>query len=315
MSFREFIKENQSCLKAEPIDIGPKVLSTQPSKRKQIYKKYIVQGNSFQPVGEVVTEKTIPAGVFRIQRNMSGVFFEVHDINTDDILRFEDSRYTKILQEIDNFWTLKDDFKKYGFTHKRGVLLYGQPGSGKSALLKLAMEDMVSKGNIVFITREAHDLVEALKVVREVEPERKILVIMEDIDEIVKYGEHAILELFDGDAQTNNVLFLGTTNYIDRLPPRILRASRFDRKIEIGNPPTTGRYAYLKAKLKEHQDEKRIMELAEKTKDFTFAQLREFIVSAFCLKQNEDEVIKRLRSNLESHLKESTIYLSEKTML
>jgi hypothetical protein len=190
--------------------------------------------------------------------------------------------------------------------------------SGKSAMLKLAMEETVNKGNLVFITKNASKLVEAIQTIREVEPDRKILVVIEDIDEIVRYDEHAILELFDGDSQTDNVLFLATTNYIDRLPPRILRASRFDRKIEVGNPPIEGRYEYLKAKLKEHVEDIKIHELAKKTDGFTFAQLREFLISSFCLKQNEDEVIERLNKNLENNLTESKsydYYLMEKIFL
>lgn len=297
MSFTQYLKESDS--------INVPILKQSESKRKQIYKKYMVQGNSFSPVGEIVTEKVLPAGIYRIQNSMEGIFFEIHDVNTDDILKFEDNRYNSILKEIDNFWNLKEDFTKYGFTHKRGILLYGDPGVGKSVMLKLAMAEAAEKNNIVLITKDAHNLVSGLRALREVEKERKVLCIIEDIDEIINYGgEHAILELFDGDSQTDNVLFLATTNYIQKLPPRILRASRFDRKIKIDNPPTEGRYAYLKAKLKENIDDAKIHELAEKTKGLSFAQLREFVISTFCLKHDADKVIDRLKNHLESNLSE-----------
>jgi ATP-dependent 26S proteasome regulatory subunit len=265
-----------------------------------------------------VTEKTIPAGVYRIMYTPSGVIYEVHDISTDEILRFEDSRYNKVLDEIQKFWTLKEDFTKMGFSHKRGLLLYGTPGGGKSSLLKLAIQDAVDEGNLVFITNDAHTLVEGLKTVREIEPDRRVLCVLEDIDEIVRYGEHSILELFDGDSQTDNVLFLATTNYIDRLPPRILRAGRFDRKIRIDNPPVEGRLKYLQAKLKGNIAEERIVELAEKTDGLSFGQLREFLIATFCLKQNEDKVIHRLKNHLEVDLSEAKgyeLYLGDKMLL
>jgi len=274
-------------------------------KRKQIFKKYIVKDNTFQPVGEVVTEPTIPPGIYQIGRNMQGIFFEQHDMNTDEILRFEDSRYNKILEEIDKFWGLKDDYKGLGFTHKRGVLLYGVPGSGKSCLLKLAMEDSIKKGNVVLIAKEGRLLTDSLGLIKDIEKDRKILCVMEDIDEIVRYGEHSILELFDGENQMDNVLFLGTTNYIEKLPARILRPSRFDRKIEIDNPPVNGRIAYLESKLKGQKTTKEIKALAEKTDGFSFAQLRELLVGAFCLKQDVDEVIGRLKGGLETTVSEN----------
>lgn len=272
------------------------------AKRKQIYKKYIVRDNTFQPVGEVVTIKEVPAGIYKIGRNMQGLYFEQHDLNTDKILRFEDSRYNEILREIDKFWGLKENYKNMGFTHKRGILLYGVPGSGKSCLLKIAMEDSVKNDNIVLIAKSGSMLAEGLTQIKDIEKKRKVLAIIEDIDEIVRYNEHSILELFDGENQMDNILFLATTNYINRLPARILRASRFDRKIEIENPPYNGRYAYLENKLKGQKNEMELKVLAEKTNGFSFGQLREFIVAAYCLKQNEDQVISRLRANLETSL-------------
>jgi hypothetical protein len=52
-------------------------------------------------------------------------------------LRFADERYEEVLTEIHDFWTeeRKEKFKKMGFTHKRGIILYGEAGVGKSRLL------------------------------------------------------------------------------------------------------------------------------------------------------------------------------------
>jgi SpoVK/Ycf46/Vps4 family AAA+-type ATPase len=271
------------------------------AKRKQVFTQFIVRDNHFSPMGEITTQSTLDPGIYDVKSTMNGIIFEVHDLKTDEILRFEDSRYNQVLDEISNFWSLKDDFNKMGFTHKRGVLLYGSPGTGKSCLLKLVMEDTVNKGDVVFIAKSSGTLVEGLTQFREVEPERKVLVIIEDIDELVRYNERPILELFDGDSQTDNVLFLGTTNYIERLPGRIIRAGRFDRTIEVKNPPLQGRLAYLKHKLKVNEKDEKITELAKKTENFSFAQLRELLVSVYCLKQGETEVLRRIRNKLEEN--------------
>jgi len=271
------------------------------AKRKQVFTQFIVRDNHFSPMGKIITQPTLDPGIYDVKSTMDGIIFEVHDLKTDEILRFEDSRYNRILEEISNFWSLKDDFNKMGFTHKRGVLLYGAPGGGKSCLLKLVMEDTVNKNDVVFIAKSSGTLVNGLTQFREVEPDRKVLVIIEDIDELVRYNERPILELFDGDSQTDNVLFLGTTNYIERLPDRIIRAGRFDRTIEVKNPPMQGRLAYLKHKLRVNEKDEKITELAKKTKDFSFAQLRELLVSTYCLKQPLEEVLRRIRNKLEEN--------------
>lgn len=267
--------------------------------KKQILTKYMVGPNSFQPVGDIQTIATLSPGLYMVTPTMQGPRFDKHAMKTDEIISFEDSRYNKVLSEIDKFWDLKEKFATYGFAHKRGILLYGAPGTGKSCLLKQIMDASIKKGHVVLICKSPHDLVDGVKAFREVEKERKALVILEDIDELVRWDEHSILQLFDGDAQTDNVLYLATTNYIDRLPARMLRPSRLDRKIEVDNPPITGRYAYLKHKLGHIEEDSAIQKLAEKTDGFSFAQLKEVVIAKFCLGDDEETTIQRIRDNLE----------------
>jgi len=267
--------------------------------RKQTVIQYLATGNAFQPVGEVITTPILPPGTYQVKQTMNGPVFEVHSIRTDELLRFEDSRYNMVLEEISYFWGLRKKYEQRGFTHKRGVLLYGAPGTGKSCLLKLVMEDTIAKGDIVLVAKNARVLREGVAKYREVEPKRQVLVILEDIDEIIRYDERTILEMFDGDDQMDGILYLATTNYIHKLPPRIIRPGRFDRKIEVYNPPEAGREAYFRHKLGDDEPSKRITELVEKTKGFSFGQLREFMVGVYCLDQPEDGVADRIRKNLE----------------
>ena len=158
------------------------------------------------------------------------------------------------------------------------------------------MEEMVKQSNMVFLAKSPGALREGLKIYREVEPDRKVVVILEDMDELAQYDEHSLLELFDGEDQQDNVLYLATTNHIDRISPRLLRSSRFDRKIEVGMPPLEGRMAYLNMKLSSREEAKAIAEIAEKTDGMSFGDLRELIVSVYCLKYPLPETIQRLRT-------------------
>ena len=138
-----------------------------------------------------------------------------------------------------------------------------------------------------------------IKAFREVEPDRHILAVLEDVDELVKYNEHALLELFDGENQEDGVLYLATTNYIDRLPPRMIRAGRFDRKIKVYDPPAEGRRAYFQHKLGTNEKEDKIEELVKDTDGMSFSQLKELVVSVYCLGQKKGEALKRIKNNLE----------------
>lgn len=271
---------------------------------KKVTNKRIKQHTQYADYGNVQrlspdTIKELEAGVYKLDVDMNGPLYIKHDIQTDALLRFEDERYKMILEEIDRFWNMEEEFETLGFTHKRGMLLFGEPGTGKTCLLKLVIDDVVKRDNIVFLCNNASTLIIALKAFREVEEKRKALIVLEDMDEIVRYGEHNVLQLFDGENQVDGILYLATTNYIDRLPPRVLRPGRFDRKIEIKNPPIEGRLVYLKDKLSNKLKEDEIQELAEKTRDFSFGQLREFVIAAFIYKYPIDKTINRLKNGMQ----------------
>jgi len=246
-----------------------------------------------------LTKATLDAGIYKISTTMQGeAIFQKHDLVTDELLRFADERHDLVLGEVHNFWNLREKFKNLGFTHKRGILMHGLPGSGKSCLMKLIMNDIVEKGDVVLIGRSPHELRSCLDQFRKVEPTRRAVVMLEDIDEMARYGEHTLLELFDGDDQVDGILFMGTTNYLERLAPRMKRAGRFDRTIEIPHPPKAGRIAYLEKKigLHEKEDPTVIDDIAEATEGFSFGQLREFLVSVYVYGYDPEETIERLAS-------------------
>lgn len=255
--------------------------------------QYNSNSNVYKPT--INTKSQLEAGVYEMKQSMQGIFFEKRDINSDGLLKFEDKRNATILEEVDKFRKMKEDFDNIGMNHKRGMLLHGRPGTGKSCLIKLMSESAVQEGDIVFIVSEPHLLKEGLKQFKEVEPDRIAIVIMEEIDEMLRYGQRQLSEILDGQDQVNNVLFVGTTNHIERIHPKFLREGRFDSKIEIGTPPKSGRIAFLKGKLGLNEKEDILEEIADKTDGFTFAQLREYLISVYCYKRDPEKVIERIK--------------------
>ena len=129
---------------------------------------------------------------------------------------------------------------------------------------------------------------------REVEPNRPVVCVFEDIDAIIdRYGESELLSLLDGDSQVDKVVNIATTNYPERLDKRIVsRPRRFDRLIKVEVPADEVRKAFLKAKLPKTQSVDTWFKL---TKGLSFAGLSECIISVICLGNDLEETIAVLK--------------------
>jgi hypothetical protein len=278
--------------------------STETGDRRKVYIKYSDVGNKHRPMPKdpppIPTVEVIKPGVYVMGADMGGVFYEKHKYATDELLRFEDSRYESLLNEIESFYEMEGDFKQFGFSHSHAICLTGTPGTGKSCIIKIAEEGLVKEGHPVFLAKDMWSLVEGLKLFREVEPDRKAFVVLEDLDTLIEYKstENKLLELLDGDSQVNGIMYIATTNYPERIPDRIKRIGRFSEMLEIDFPPEEGRRAYLQHKLGTHESEDEIERIVKATEGLGFNHLKNYILSVYVFKKRKDETILRLKNTI-----------------
>lgn len=243
----------------------------------------------------------LPPGQYTVDANDTiGIFFRKEDINLDELMILPDSKSSEVISEIERFWTLEDKFRDFGYLWKRGVMLWGPPGSGKTSTLQIISKNIVDSGGISLYVNNPDMTSRGLKSLRGVEPARPIVIMLEDIDAIIEeYGESDLLALMDGELQIDNVVFVATTNYPERMDRRFInRPSRFDIVKKIGMPSADARRVYLSTKNKriakkgqEHELERWIAE----SKDFSIAHLKELIISVEVFGQTLTEAGTRLR--------------------
>jgi SpoVK/Ycf46/Vps4 family AAA+-type ATPase len=270
---------------------------------------YVKVGEIYTPEVEFTKEDKLQAGIYEFKNTMNGIVYKAHTIHTDKLLKFKDPRYDQVYEEIVEFYT-DASIKKYkalGFKHSSGVMMEGHPGGGKTSLMKLITEEVKNEDVVTFIVDSAYLLEQGLTSFRKLEPKRKVLVILEEVDHLVSnnHSMRILSELLDGQKSFDNVQYLATTNYYARIPEKFKRPGRFDRKIKIGNPPKEGRLAYLKDKIGMHESDSVLEKIADKTDDFTFAEMRELVRSMFINNHKLDTAIKRIKSGLEEALGDS----------
>lgn len=251
-------------------------------------------GDAFFPVTEVVNE--LPAGAYRCRASNQGPYLERMPIEIDSLLALPDSAVETLLAEFKKFWTLRKNFSDRGFTFKRGLLMWGPPGSGKTSAIWQMTQALVTlhKGVVVFVENPGLATT-CVGLLRRIEPERPMITIMEDLDALVQqYGDHAFLALLDGETQISNVVHVATTNYPEYLDRRFVdRPSRFDTIMRVGMPSADARQVYFKAK-EPSLDELTLKRWVKRTEDYSIAHLREVIIAIKCFGQDEDVVFDRL---------------------
>ena len=124
-----------------------------------------------------------------------------------------------------------------------------------------------------------------------------MICVLEDFDALVeRYGENLFLAILDGEAQVDNVIFVATTNYPERLDKRFVdRPSRFDTIMYVGMPSAEARRVYFAAKDPIlAADPAEMATWVRKSAGFSVAHLKEMIVGVRCLGQSLDQVVTRL---------------------
>ncbi len=248
------------------------------------------------------TVPTLPAGAYTcFLDNCGNPHYQHRDLQVDELIDFPGSLPSRILDELDTFWETGGRFAEYGFLHRRGYLLYGKQGGGKSSLVHQIISRIVGQGHVAFFCQYPYGLIEAMSRFRQVEPERPIVCVFEDIDAIIaQYGDSELLQWLDGNHQVNRAVNLATTNYPEKLDRRIVsRPRRFDRILKIESPEDRLRDAYFARKMPELADAERA-EWVRLSEGLSFASLAEMIISVCCLGHELHDTAKLLQE-LESN--------------
>ncbi len=259
-------------------------------------------GGKFSPT--MPTAEKLDPGFYELGHSHEiGAYFEKKKMTLDELYYLPSDELQDMIDDIEKFWKRKHKYEEYNFVHKRGILLYGEPGNGKSGIIQLCTKYLIEEMQGIVINISTGDHLEIYQKIigpfREIEPETPLIVILEDIDGIAGEGTWTtsmLLNLLDGIKQIDNVVYLATTNYPEKLEERITnRPSRFDRRYEVTMPSEEVREVYIKNKLSEEElKEIDLRSWVRQTEGMSLSHLRELVVSVCAMGNTFEETIARL---------------------
>jgi hypothetical protein len=241
----------------------------------------------------------LPPGVYEISLSeVIGLYFQAIPTRTEGLIRFPQANSERVIDEIARFWKLESRFRQYDLAFKRGIFLYGPPGSGKSCTIQIICRDTIALGGIVVVFKNPDLFTMGIRVFREVQPDSPVVVLMEDMDSLIeRYDETSILQILDGIESADRTVFLATSNYPEKLGGRIVnRPSRFDKRFYIGPPNAESRAIYLKHIIGNHNEPGvNIDDWVADTDGFSMAHIKELFVAVVILGDEYTAALKTLR--------------------
>ena len=205
------------------------------------------------------------------------------------------------VQELVEFLREPDKFQRLGGRIPRGILMVGQPGTGKTLLAKA----IAGEAKVPFFSISGSDFVEmfvgvgASRVRDMFEQAKKQAPCIIFIDEIDAVGRHRgaglggghdereqtlnqLLVEMDGFEANDGVIVVAATNRPDVLDPALLRPGRFDRQVVVGLPDIRGREQILKVHMRKVpiNDNVKASVIARGTPGFSGADLANLVNEA-----------------------------------
>lgn len=227
-------------------------------------------------------------------KKSSSMYRSVQGVSWDDMIQGPTMK-DSLLKDVLSFFTSRALYASMAVPWKRGVILHGVPGNGKTLSIKAlinslaALDPPIPALVVKSFDNKCNGPKYAMKAMfahaRAMAP---CVLIFEDLDSLVENETRSyFLNEVDGIESNDGVLMIGSTNHLGKLDDAITkRPSRFDREFHFKLPEEPERVAYCRQWVKKFADKETVdfpdelCDIAKVTEGFSFAYLKELFISS-----------------------------------
>jgi AAA+ superfamily predicted ATPase len=220
------------------------------------------------------------------QRN-EALYHATQKATFEDLI-LADEMKSIIRKDFATFLESEDRYRRLGISWRRGALMIGPPGNGKTHCVRALVKELEIAS--LYVQSLSHHYYTAEQmwhlVFERARGLRPCVLVLEDLDSLVNDENRSFfLNQIDGFEQNHGLIILATTNHPERIDSAIMdRPSRFDRKYHFNLPSIEERRAYLGNWQRNLSNETgwqadQVLIAAGATEGFSFAYLKELVIS------------------------------------
>lgn len=166
----------------------------------------------------------------------------------------------EIYQIIDMYENL-EYYKSLGASIPKGLMLYGEPGMGKTILAKALIKEAKVNSYLIRKNKSKNDILNEInEAFNNASKDESAIIFIDDIDKFKDLEgdieDNEVLNTIQAkidDVHGKNVLVVATCNDFKHLPDSLVRDGRFDRKIELKTPSKEDAAKIIKYYMKDKQ--------------------------------------------------------------
>jgi hypothetical protein len=184
----------------------------------------------------------LPAGAYRVvSTEQNSVTFATLTPSAEPVFFLDTPEMRMVRREVESFFdpATTARLESAGLKHRRGIILHGPPGTGKTSLMRQLFPFLVEQGAVIIADCNADHLEDSIiPAIRADDPERPIVLFFDEFDKNASYSRAELLQLLDGLTSPDHLLTIGCTNDLQAVPVQLRnRPSRFGLILRIDRLP------------------------------------------------------------------------------